>query len=348
MKIIGIGDLLIPAKYIEAGFQNFQKAGHQVETIDWKLHDYEELQKINLLVEVKGSEAYVVPEVIIEAAKDADIVITQFCPLTKKFIDSCRNLKMIGVLRSGYENIHLAAAAEKEIVVCNTPGRNANAVADFTVGMMISECRNIAKSHRNLKAGEWMRDYTNAAAVPDLPGKTAGIIGFGQIGRKIAQRLYGFEMKILVYDPYAKEVPDYVTLVSFEELLKQSDFVTMHARLGKDTEHMMNAKMLGLMKREAYFINTARSGLVDEQALYDALKSGKIMGAALDVFDIEPPPVDYPLTSLDNVTITPHLAGGTIDAFTNSPKLLAAEMMKILDKKTSTFVVNKVLWGNSK
>lgn len=344
MKILGIGDLLIPAKYIASGFRLLAAAGHTVETIEWKLEDYEELQNINLRVEVNGSEAYAVPEEIIEAAKDADIVITQFCPITKRFIDACDKLKLIGVLRSGCENIHLEYATEKGIFVCNTPGRNANAVADFTVGMMISECRNIAKSHKNLKEGKWIRDYKNAATVPDLPEKTAGIIGFGQIGRKIAQRLHGFEMRILAYDPYARDVPDYVTLVTLEELARQSDFVTLHARLCKDTERMINARLLKLMKKDAYFINTARSGLVDEQALYEALKSGEIMGAALDVFDVEPPPQDYPLVGLDNVTITPHLAGGTIDAFTNSPKLLAAKVLRILTKNPSLSLVNQALW----
>ncbi len=227
-----------------------------------------------------------------------------------------------------------------------TPGRNANAVADFTVGMLLSECRNIARAHRNLKEGRWIRDYTNAASVPDLPDKTAGIVGFGNIGRKVAQRLHGFEMNILAYDPFAGNVPDYVTLVDLPELMSRSDFVLVHARAMKETEHMINRELIGMIKPNAYLINTARSSLVDEQALYEALRDGKITGAALDVFDVEPPAADYPLVALPNVTVTPHLAGGSVDAFTNSPKLLSREMIHITEKKISPFVVNKEIFDS--
>lgn len=340
MKIVGIGDLLIPEKFIKAGFQNFEEAGHQVETVQWQLADYEELQNINLKVEVSGSEAYEPPREIVDAVREADIIITQFCPITKKVIDACRHLKAVGVLRGGYENINLDYASKKGILVYHTPGRNANAVADFTVGMLISECRNIAKSHRNLKAGKWVRDYDNAAFVPDLPGKTAGIIGFGAIGQKVAQRLNGFDMRILVYDPFVTEVPEYVTQVPLEELMRESMFVTLHTRLSADTERMINADMLALMRPDACLINTARSGLVDEKALYQALLEKRIAGAALDVFDVEPPAADYPLVSLENVTVTPHLAGGTVDAFTNSPKLIADEMIGLLKQERSRFLVN--------
>ena len=341
MKIVGIGDLLIPEEYIAEGFQNFKDAGHQVETIQWKLGSYEELQNINLEVELHGSEAVEPPQDVLDAIHDADVVITQFCPITRKVIESCENLKVIGVLRGGYENINLEAATENGVLLYNTPGRNANAVADFTVGMLLCECRNIAKAHRNLKEGKWVRDYDNAASVPDLPEKTAGIVGFGAIGRKVAQRLHGFEMNILAYDPYAKNVPDYVTPVDLPELMAASDFVSVHARAMKETEHMINKEMIALMKPTAYLINTARSSLVDEQALYEALRDKKIIGAALDVFDVEPPTADYPIVALPNVTVTPHLAGGSVDAFTNSPKLLAREMIHITEKKISPFVVNK-------
>jgi D-3-phosphoglycerate dehydrogenase len=308
---------------MEKGFAFLEKEGHSVTALQWKVPNYEDLQKINLLVEQGGSEVYEPPEYVFEAAKDADVLVVQFCTVTKKLIDSCPKLKAVGTLRAGVENINEKYAAQKGIIIVNTPGRNANAVADFTVGMMISECRNIAKSHLNLKDGKWVRDYTNKTTVPDLSGKVVGIVGFGQIGRKVAQRLNGFEMEILAYDPYASNAPDYVKMVSLEELMSQSDFVTIHARSLPETERMISAELLNKMKPTAYFINTARSSLVDEKALYEALRDKKIMGAAIDVFDVEPPGKDYPLITLENITITPHLAGGTVDAFLNSPKLLA-------------------------
>lgn len=328
MKIVGIGDLLIPSADIENGFERLRMQGHDVSTVDWNLSGYEELQNINLLVEQEGSEIYEPPQYILDAVKDADIIVTQFCTITRKLIDSCTKLKAVGVLRGGTENVNVKYAASKGIQVYNTPGRNANAVADFTVGMLISECRNIAKAHLELKAGNWVRDYSNAAYVPDLKDKTVGIIGYGNIGRKVAQRLKAFEMNILAYDPYISEA-DGVTIVSLENLMETSDFVTIHSRLSPETEKMINAELLSLMKPTAYLINTARSGLVDEDALWEVLHAHKIAGAALDVFEVEPPGKDYKMVTLDNVTITPHLAGGTRDAFIQSPKLLAAELEKI-------------------
>lgn len=341
MKIVGIGDSLIPQQFIKAGFQPFEALGHEVATVQWDLGSHEALQHINLMVELGGSEAYEVPQYILDAVCDADVIITQFCPITKAVINACPNLKIIGILRAGYENINVDYATEQGIVVYNTPGRNANAVADFTVGLLLTESRNIAKSHSNLKEGLWVRDYANEATVPDMPYKTVGLVGFGEIGRKVAQRLHGFEMNIITYDPYVNDLPDYVTQVSLEELFRQSHFVSLHMRLTKETERMINKDTLSLMREDAYLINTARSGLVDEEALYEALSTKKIIGAALDVFDKEPPGKDYPLVTLDNITITPHLAGGTIDAFTNSPRMLAAEMIHVLDKVGSRYVVNK-------
>ncbi len=324
MKLVGIGDLFIPCEYIENGIKSDENV--TVSTIEWKLNGFDELQNINLLVEQGGREDYDVPDYIIDAIKDADIVITQFCPITKKVIDACTNLKYVGVLRAGYENINVEYAKEKGIKVFNTPGRNAHAVSDFTVGMLISEARNIARGHFGIKNGEWIREYCNSGDIPDLEERTVGLIGFGEIGRLVARKLSGFNMNILVYDPYCKD--DSVNLVSLETLLKESDFVSLHARLTKENERMIGEKELGMMKKTAYIINTSRSGLVDEKALYEALKNGNIAGAALDVYDVEPPAKDYPLVTLPNVTLTPHMAGGSNDAFKNTPKRLMNDMKK--------------------
>ena len=330
MKLVGIGDLFIPNKYIEQGFAKYEEKGISVSTVEWELSDFDELQKINLIVEQSGAESYEVPNYIIEKVKDADIIITQFCPVNKKVIDACRNLKYIGVLRGGGENVNVKYAEEKGIRIVNTPGRNSDSVADFAVGMMICEARNIARGHFGLKNGEWIRNYPNSDSIPDFPNRTVGIVGFGEIGRKVAKRLVGFDVRILVYDPFSKSEPDYAVKTDLETLMKESDFITLHARLTKENEKMINAAMISLMKKTAYLINTSRSGLVDEKALYNALKNGNIAGAALDVFDIEPPGKDYPLVTLPNVTLTPHMAGGSKDAFFNTPKKLADILEKLL------------------
>ncbi len=322
MKLLGIGDLFIPCDYIENGIRNIENV--EVSTIEWKLKGFDELQNINLIVEQGGRENYEVPSYIIEAAQDADIVITQFCPITEKFVDACPNLKYIGVLRAGTENVCVEYAQKKGIKVFNTPGRNAHAVSDFTVGMMIAEARNIARGHYGIKNGDWIREYPNSGDIPDFGGRTVGLIGYGEIGRLVAKKLSGFDMNILVYDPYCKSAD--VPLVDLDTLMKESDFVSLHARLTEANYHMIGERELSLMKKTAYIINTSRSGLIDEKALYNALAEKKIMGAALDVYDVEPPAKDYPLVTLPNVTLTPHMAGGSNDAFKNTPKRLIEDM----------------------
>jgi D-3-phosphoglycerate dehydrogenase len=341
MKLVGIGDLFIPNDYILSGFKELEKLGVEVTAVEWKLKDFEELQNINLAVEHGGSEAYDPPQYILDAVIDADIIITEFCPITKKVIDSCKNLKIIGVLRAGYENINISYASSKNILVYNTPGRNADAVADFTIGLMICESRNIARGHMGLKNGKWIREYPNSGHIPDLPGKNVGIIGLGEIGLKVARRLTGFDVNILGYDPFVTNPPYGIKMVSLAELMRESDFVTIHVRATKETENMVNRDLIFMMKPTAYFINTSRSSVADEKAIYEALQNGRIAGAALDVFDVEPPGKDYPLVMLDNVTITPHMAGGSNDAFLNSPKKLAAEIIKVWDCEKSRFIINK-------
>lgn len=341
MKLVGIGDLFIPNGYIAEGFKPLTGLGVEVHTVDWRLKDFDELQNINLAVEHGGSEAYEPPEYIIEAVRDADIIITEFCTVTKKLIDACNNLKIIGVLRAGTENINTAYASERNILVYNTPGRNADAVADFTIGAMLCESRNIAKGHMGLKSGQWIRIYPNSGNIPDLPGKTVGIIGLGEIGQKVAKRLVGFDVKLLGYDPFVKNPPYGIKMVSLEQLMEESDFVTIHVRALKETENLVNSNLIAKMKPTAYFINTSRSSVADEKALYKALKEKRIAGAALDVFDVEPPGKDYPIVALDNVTLTPHMAGGSNDAFFNSPKKLAAEMIRLWNGESSRYLVNK-------
>jgi D-3-phosphoglycerate dehydrogenase len=259
MKLVGIGDLFIPNDYILSGFEKLKKLGVETTAVEWKLKDFEELQNINLAVEHGGSEAYEPPQYIVDAVSDADIIITEFCPITKKVIDSCKNLKVIGVLRAGYENINISYASSKNILVYNTPGRNADSVADFTIGLLISESRNIARGHLGLKNGEWIREYPNSGHIPDLPGKNVGIIGLGEIGQKVAKRLTGFDVNILGYDPFVSNPPYGIKMVSLEELMRESDFVTIHVRALKETENMVNRDLIFMMKPTAYFINTSRS-----------------------------------------------------------------------------------------
>ena len=335
MKIVGIGDLFIPAAYIEKGFAPLREKGHDVAVMDWPLKSFDELQNYNLLVETQGCQALQPPQCVFDLCADADVIVTQFCTVTRELVDACPKLKAIGVLRGGIENVCSDYAREKGIEVFNAPGRNAEAVSDFTVGMIICEARNIARGHHGILTGRWIRDYSNSGMIPDLPGRTVGLIGCGAIGMKVAKKLSGFDMKLLGYDPYAsaercKEAG--IEPVKLDELMAQSDFVSLHARLTPENHHLIDARRLALMKPTAYLINTSRAGLIDEAALFEALRAKKIAGAALDVYEHEPPQPDDPLLTLDNVTLTPHMAGGSNDAFFNTPALLRKRMQAWIDQ----------------
>ncbi len=341
MRLVGIGDLFIPHRFIRDGFAPLAALGHEVRTFDWKLSGFQELQERNLAVEKGGASAVRPPPEVFEAAAEADLLVTQFCTVPGALLDAAPRVKVIGVLRAGVENVDVAAATARGIVVVNTPGRNADAVADFAVGMLIAEARNICRGHHGLKHGRWMREYPNSGHIPDLPGKTVGIVGLGEIGRKVARRLAGFDMSILAYDPFVKVAPEGIRMVDLPTLMSESDFVTVHARLTNETEGLISRALIARMKPTAYLVNTSRSALVDEKALTEALREKRIAGAALDVFDKEPPGKDYPLVQLDNVTLTPHMAGGSNDAFFNCPKLLGAELAKLLSGGEPRSVVNR-------
>ncbi len=335
MKIVGIGDLFIPASYIEKGFAPLREKGHVVEVMDWPLKSFDELQNYNLLVETQGCQALQPPQCVFELCADADVIVTQFCTVTRELVDACPKLKAIGVLRGGIENVCSEYAREKGIEVFNAPGRNAEAVSDFTVGMIICEARNIARGHHGILTGRWIRDYSNSGMIPDLPGRTVGLIGCGAIGMKVAKKLSGFDMTLLSYDPFAsaercKEAG--IEPVELDELMARADFVSLHARLTAENRHLIDARRLALMKPTAYLINTSRAGLIDEAALVEALRAKKIAGAALDVYEHEPPQPDDPLLALDNVTLTPHMAGGSNDAFFNTPILLRKRMEAWIDQ----------------
>ena len=335
MKLVGIGDLFIPASYIEKGFAPLREKGHLVEVMDWPLKSFDELQNYNLLVETQGCQALQPPQCVFELCADADVIVTQFCTVTRELVDACPKLKAIGVLRGGIENVCSEYAREKGIEVFNAPGRNAEAVSDFTVGMIICEARNIARGHHGILTGRWIRDYSNSGMIPDLPGRTVGLIGCGAIGMKVAKKLSGFDMTLLGYDPFAsaeryKEAG--IEPVELDELMARADFVSLHARLTAENRHLIDARRLALMKPTAYLINTSRAGLIDEAALVEALRAKKIAGAALDVYEHEPPQPDDPLLALDNVTLTPHMAGGSNDAFFNTPILLRKRMEAWIDQ----------------
>ncbi|MCI1882929.1 MAG: 2-hydroxyacid dehydrogenase [Sporolactobacillus sp.] len=330
MNILAFGDNLITVDMLEDGLTALAEEGHDVTVRHWVHDSVESLQNDNLLIEQKGANAVQVPNSLVDDIDRFDVIITQFTPIGKKLIDKASHLKYIGVLRGGIENIDKEYAEKRGIKVINTPGRNARAVAEFTVGMMLSETRNIARTYAAMKKGIWLKDFPNKSNIPEIGGKTIGIAGFGHIGKLVAKFLKSFDAKIIFYDKYVNDNMGYTRVDSLGRLMQAADIVTIHMRLTNETHHIINGENLTLMKPTAYLINTARSGLIDEKALLDVLKNKRIMGAAIDTFDEEPLPVNSPFLELDNVTVTSHLAGSTADAFKNTPKLFSKLLLKEL------------------
>jgi D-3-phosphoglycerate dehydrogenase len=221
-------------------------------------------------------------------------------------MERCPKLKIICKHGAGLDNIHLDKAKELGISVCNVPGTNSNAVADLTFSLMLAVARNVVCTNRWVHEGKWQ-----TAIGVDVCYKTLGLMGFGAIAKNVARRAAGFGMKVLAYDPYVKELPEefqsYVTLCGQEEVIAGCDFLSLHLPLTDETRDMIDAPQLAQMKKGSYVINCARGGIVSEKALYDALVSGHIAGAAMDVSEVEPMATDNPLLTLDNVIVTPHI-----------------------------------------
>jgi D-3-phosphoglycerate dehydrogenase len=263
-------------------------------------------------VEEEGVEWVEPAEELLELLKDTDAVLLQWSPFNSKMVDAAPNLKFIGSMRSGFDNISAKYAEDKGIVVRNCPGRLANAVADHTIALILSENRGLLRINLRGTNGEWTTDMSDDPFKRPLCMQTAGLVGFGIIAQETAKRLQGFGTKVIAYDPWVSdEVFEQagVEKVDLETLLKESDIVSIHARLTDETRNLIGEEQLAMMKPGAMFINTARAGLVDEKALIRALKEERIAAAGLDVYSEEPFPEDFPLLTMDNVTLTPHSAG---------------------------------------
>lgn len=337
MKIVAVCDRAVPVELME-GMKELEKYDAEVVLIeDENLYENEAITELMINYETKGADACQANPKLVEAAKDADIIVVHLAVVNSEVIQTAKNLKLIAVLRSGIENVQQDLCKERNIRIVNAPGRSAPAVADMAVGMMLAEMKDIARGHKFLMDGVWTKNYpnTNPLNIRDMRRCTVGIVGAGQIGRKVIDRLRGFESRIIVHDPFLpKEEVEAMgyTAVSLEELLEQADIVSLHLRLSEKTENFMGESEFALMKPTAYFINTARAGLVEEEALIEALKSRKIQGAGLDVFRNEPLPADSPFLKLDNVTLTPHMAGSSADTFLNSVELVRDELASIFEK----------------
>jgi D-3-phosphoglycerate dehydrogenase len=272
-------------------------------------------------------------EIIELAGEGVEGIIIGVDPLPSHVLAQLKDLKAVSKYGVGMDNIDLVAAAELGIKVKNAVGTNSISVAELAVALMFTMSRKIPLHSNGVKAGGWDRSIGF-----ELTGKKLGLVGGGQIGREVAKRARGLEMDVTIYDPYFSDeafLAKYqVTRTdSLDGLLAQSDIISLHLPVTNETRHMINGRKLGLMKPNAILINTSRGELVDEEALYEALTSGKIAGAAQDVFSSEPPAKDEKLLKLDNFILTPHLGAFTGEAVEKMAMVSTTNLLEMLGHK---------------
>lgn len=342
MKCVAIGDILLPS----SAFAEAAKGQPWAETFDcfdWEVtKDRAKTRAVVRKMETEGHRAFMPTTEELERLRNANVLMTHLYTIPEDVFNAAPNLQYILSARGGLENIDLKAARRHGVQIIHCPAHNAIAVAEYAIALMLVESRNIVRAHMGLINGVWVEKFPDSQAIPELRGATVGIIGFGTIGRLVAERLLVFGAKVLVNDPFVK-ADDVRTAgcepVSKEELLKQSTFVTLHGRIQAGDPPIIGREELHMMRPDAFLINTARAMLVDMDALYDALAEKRIMGAALDVFPTEPLPANYKFFSLDNVTLTNHRGGDTINSYIKAPELLVEQFNELLTTGSTRYLV---------
>ncbi|MCR5042196.1 MAG: 3-phosphoglycerate dehydrogenase, partial [Clostridia bacterium] len=341
MKIVFVGDAYITTEMMEAAAAKRLAPDDKAEFFFFGEQNRGDMRDTVKMIEAHRREEIAVPDGLFEAVADADILVVHLCPVNADLIEAAPKLRAVLSCRGGTENIDLETTAKKGIIVSSNPAHNANAVAEYTIGLMLCETRNIARADAALKAGTWREKYPNTATtIREISDMTVGIIGFGSVGRLVAEKLGSFNCRVLVYDPYIDESAFDILnqeFVGMDELLEQSDIITMHARA---STYLLDFEQFAKMKPTAYVINTARSVMINPEALKDALDTGKIMGAAIDVFESEPAIPDF-YRHYDNITITNHRGGDTINSYSDSPVFALDNYFGYLKGKKLRFWMNR-------
>jgi D-3-phosphoglycerate dehydrogenase len=294
---------------------------------------------------------------ILAAIRECDALVVRNTKITRQIMQAAPRLAAIGRHGVGYDTIDIAAATDLRIPVVYTPAANTESVAEITIGFIIALGRQIWQAHTAMQSGELLSDTVTLPVMAqrrglvnfDLWRKTLGVIGVGRIGSSVSKKMIAaFNLRVLGYDPYV----DAPTLAGYgvekvarlEDMLPRCDFVTLHCPGGAETRHMINTQTLGLMKPTAYLINTARGTVVDETALVAALQKKQIAGAAMDVYDPEPPRPGNPLLRLDNAIVTPHFCAMTAESLYNMGTMVAHGVLDVLTGKRPQYLVNPEIW----
>ena len=285
-------------------------------------------------------------EEIIDLAQEADAVLNCYAKLTARVISELKHCRIIARYGIGVDNVDLVAATRAKILVTNVPDYCIDEVSDHALALLLALERRIVAADGAVKAGAW--DVVAHAGVRRLRGQTLGLLGFGKIAKAVVSKVQPLGMKVLVYDPYLE--PELVArhgaeAVSLDRLLAEADAISIHVPLSPETHNLIGEQELARMKPTAFVINTSRGGIVDEQALAEALKAGRIGGAALDVLSVEPPPLDHPLRGLSNVILTPHLAFYSRESVIELQTKAAEEVARALRGESPRSPVNREVLG---
>ena len=338
MKVLAVGDSYMPPRYFAQAFAALERA-HRVEyfqvdpTRRFTPASPSELK----LREYQGS-----PDELVEHMPGNDVLVVQGAPVTDEVLDASPSLRLVCCARGGPVNVDVEAVTARGLPLVNTPGKNAEAVADLTVAFLVMLARGLPKAQRFLDDGNRLRDNWEGARFigSDLRRHVLGIVGYGQIGGRVARRAIACGMTVLVYDPFV-DADDAEQVETLEELLARSDFVSLHARATPENENLIDSDALDAMKRGAFLVNTARETLVDEEALDAALASGHLAGAALDVVRTDGGAGRHRLLRHENVVLTPHLGGATHETLLEGAEMIAAEIARFAADEPLVNVFNR-------
>jgi D-3-phosphoglycerate dehydrogenase / 2-oxoglutarate reductase len=348
MKILVAGDSFVTLEDFSKAFSEIAK-NQDVRFI--RMNEAESLipssDSEKRIKEFLGSPAQLIREL-----DNSECLVVHGSPVTDAVLAASPSLKLVCCARGGPVNVDLVSATRRKIPVVTAPGKNADAVADLAIAFMIMLSRNLVRALAHVEETRVVGadNYEgNQFFGHELGGKTLGLIGYGRVGSKVANRALGFGMKMLVYDPYVErskiESPG-ISVTDFESLLKRSDYVSLHARESKENENLVGEKAFALMKASAFFLNTARPSMVDEIALYSALKEHKIAGAAMDVLKYDPARPTNPLLTMNNVIVTPHIGGATFETTTKGAEIVAKQLQRYLTGLPLETVVNPEVFKN--
>ena len=278
---------------------------------------------------------------LMEDVQGCDAILLRTAKATRKVIEAEPGLKIIARHGAGYDNVDLLAAEENGVYVTNGPMSNANSVAECTIGLTLAVSKHLTELSDSMRRGDFF--YKNHHKGVDVEGKTLGIVGLGRIGKMVAKKAaMGLDMKVIAYDPFVsqEDMPEYVVKVDQETLYATADFVTLHLLLNDETRHSIGMEQFKTMKKTAYLVNCSRGEIIKQAELTEALRSKVFAGAAIDVFDPEPPSMEDPLFKLNNAILTPHIASNTVECMERMALHAAMEIHKVLSGEKPNWPVN--------